>query len=109
MTHFSHYDGIFLLTTVVFVVQVMRAEAEAADEEVDSAFWSNHSVLENSSCSPANASPKPQTGGDVEDGEEEEEEEEGVVSWATVRMLGDQQRQRTTNEEEEVFSLLLKG
>ncbi|XP_040035022.2 uncharacterized protein psda isoform X2 [Gasterosteus aculeatus] len=89
--------------------EVMRAEAEAADEEVDSAFWSNHSVLENSSCSPANASPKPQTGGDVEDGEEEEEEEEGVVSWATVRMLGDQQRQRTTNEEEEVFSLLLKG
>ncbi|KAL6102277.1 psd [Pungitius sinensis] len=95
--------------------EVMRAEAEAADEEVDSAFWSNRSILENSSCSPADASPKPRTGGDKEDGKEEEEQpkeeeqEEGVVSWATVRMLGDQQRQRTTNEEDDVFSLLLKG
>ncbi|XP_078016990.1 uncharacterized protein psda isoform X2 [Epinephelus lanceolatus] len=97
--------------------EVMRAEAEAA-EEVDSAFGSNRSVLGNSSFSPAEASPKPRTGvGKVEeDGEEEEdeeeeeeEEEEGVVSWASVRMLGDRQRQRATEEEDEVFSLLLKG
>ncbi|KAM8859169.1 uncharacterized protein psda isoform 2-T3 [Spinachia spinachia] len=90
--------------------EVMRAEV--ADDEADSAFWSNRSILENSTCSTADTSPKPRTGGDKEDGneeEEQEEEEEGVVSWATVRMLGDQQRQRTTNEEDEVFSLLLKG
>lgn len=90
----------------------MRAEAEAAEEvEVDSAFGSNRSVVENSNCSPANASPRPGTGGGrEEEGEDEEgEEEEGVVSWATVRLLGDRQRQRAGREEDEVFSLLLKG
>lgn len=90
----------------------MRAEAEAA-EEADSAFGSHRSVLGNSGFSPADVSPKPRTGGgkeeDEEDEEEEEEEEEGVVSWASVRMLGDRQRQRATMEEDEVFSLLLKG
>ncbi|XP_008296043.1 PH and SEC7 domain-containing protein 1-like [Stegastes partitus] len=92
--------------------EVMRAEAEAA-EEADSAFGSNRSVLGNCSFSPADASPKPRTGGGKEEnGEEEdedEEEEEGVVSWASVRMQGDRQRQRATKEEDEVFSLLLKG
>ncbi|XP_029282472.1 uncharacterized protein LOC115004882 [Cottoperca gobio] len=87
--------------------EVMRAEAEAETaEEVDSAFGSNRSFLGNSSFSPADASPKPRTGGGKVE-EEEEEEEEGVVSWASVRMLGDRQRQRAT--EDEVFSLLLKG
>lgn len=94
----------------------MRAEAEATDE-ADSAFGSNRSVLENS-FSPEDTSPKTPTGGGreengVEDKEEEDEDEEdeerGVVSWASVRMLGDRQRQRATKEEEEVFSLLLKG
>lgn len=90
----------------------MRAEAEAA-EEADAAFGSNHSVLGNSSFSPADASPKPQTGGrrneeEEEDGEEEEEEE-GVVSWASVRMLGDRQRQKATKEDADVFGLLLQG
>ncbi|XP_051251727.1 uncharacterized protein LOC127361270 isoform X2 [Dicentrarchus labrax] len=92
--------------------EVMRAEAEAA-EEADSAFGSNRSVLGNSSFSPADTSPKPRIGGGKEDQEEEEDEEEeegeGVVSWASVRMLGDRQRQRATKEEDEVFSLLLKG
>ncbi|XP_068590549.1 PH and SEC7 domain-containing protein 1 isoform X1 [Cebidichthys violaceus] len=92
--------------------EVMRAEAEAA-EEADSAFGSNRSVLGNSSFSPADTSPKPRTGGvkkrGEEEDEEEEEEEEAVVSWASVRMLGDQQRQRATKDEDEVFSLLLKG
>ncbi|XP_056252316.1 PH and SEC7 domain-containing protein 1 isoform X3 [Seriola aureovittata] len=94
----------------------MRAEAEAAEEvEEDSAFGSNRSFLGNSTFSPADASPKPRTGGGKEGGEEEEEEEEedeeeeGVVSWASVRMQGDKQRQRATREEDEVFSLLLKG
>ncbi|XP_027139157.1 PH and SEC7 domain-containing protein 1 isoform X2 [Larimichthys crocea] len=91
----------------------MRAEAEAAEEaEADSAFGSNRSVLGNS-FSPADASPKPRTargkGDEEEEDEEEEEEEEGVVSWASVRMLGDKQRQRATKDEDEVFSLLLKG
>ncbi len=91
----------------------MRAEAaEEAEAEADSAFGSNRSILENSSFSPVNASSKPQTAGgkeEEEEDEEEEEEEEGVVSWASVRMLGDRQRQRATKEEDEVFSLLLKG
>ncbi|KAI3362866.1 hypothetical protein L3Q82_001908 [Scortum barcoo] len=96
--------------------EVMRAEAEATEEaEADSAFGSNRSVLGNSGFSPADTSPKPRPGGGREDDEqqeeeeEEEEEEEGVVSWASVRMLGDRQRQRATKEEDEVFSLLLKG
>ncbi|XP_041866800.1 uncharacterized protein LOC121655934 [Melanotaenia boesemani] len=91
--------------------EVMRAEAEAA-EEADSAFGSNRSVLENSSLS-TDASPKPR-GRKEEDGEEEEDEEdeddeEEVVSWASVRMQGDKKRQKATKEEDEVFSLLLKG
>lgn len=85
--------------TMVVAVQVMRAEAEAAEEaEEDSAFGSNRS----GSDAPA----KPRKGG-VEE-EHEEDEGEGVASWASVRMLGDRQRQRAV-EEEEVFSLLLKG
>lgn len=87
---------------MVVAPQVMRAEAEAAeDAEEDSAFGSNRSG------SPGNAPAKPQKGG-VEE-EHEEEEGEGVASWASVRMLGDRQRQRAVKEEEEVFSLLLKG
>lgn len=87
---------------MVVAVQVMRAEAEAAEEaEEDSAFGSTRSG------SPSDAPAKPQKGG-VEE-EHEEEEGEGVASWASVRMLGDRQRQRAVKEEEEVFSLLLKG
>lgn len=39
------------------------------------------------------------------------EDEEGVVSWATVRMLGDRKRQSAmrTHEEDEVLSRLFKG
>ncbi|KAK1905112.1 PH and SEC7 domain containing protein 1 [Dissostichus eleginoides] len=89
----------------------MRAEAEAeAAEEADSDFGSN---LGNS-FSPPNVSPKPRrdVGRKEEEEEEEEEdgqEEEGVVSWASVRMLGDRQKQKVTRDEDEVFSLLLKG
>ncbi|XP_008319904.1 PH and SEC7 domain-containing protein 1-like isoform X2 [Cynoglossus semilaevis] len=94
--------------------EVMRAEAE--EVEADSAFSSNRSVLEISSFSPADISPKPWNGGGKGRHEEEEEEDDeqeegggGVVSWASVRMLGDKQRQQAAKEEEEVFSLLLKG
>lgn len=112
--------GLIVLSTgsgpyVVFllVMQVMRAESEAP-EEADSAFGSNRSVLESSSFTPSNPSPKPHSvereeNEDEEEEGEEEEEEEGVASWASVRMLGDRRRQRAAKEEEEVFSLLLKG
>lgn len=98
----------------------MRAEAEAA-EEANSVFGSNRTVLENNFSS-ENTSPTVQKcrgreengekrkKEDEDDGDEEEEdEEEGVVSWASVRMLGDMQRQRATKDGDEVFSLLLKG
>uniref|UniRef100_A0A8C8DL40 Pleckstrin and Sec7 domain containing n=1 Tax=Oryzias sinensis TaxID=183150 RepID=A0A8C8DL40_9TELE len=75
---------------VVFllVMQVMRAESEAP-EEADSAFGSNRSVLESSSFTPSNASPKPHSvereeNEDEEEEGEEEEEEEGVASWASA-------------------------
>lgn len=84
----------------------MRAEA-VEEAEVDSAFGSNRSVQGNTSLSPADAAAKPRP--DVGKEEDEEEGEEGVVSWASVRMLGDRRRQRAAEEEEEVFSLLLKG
>ena len=89
----------------------MRAEeaeeAEPAEEEADSAFVSQRSILGNCSFSPAR-NPR-RGGGRAEDGEDEDEDEEGVVSWASVRMEGDRQRQRATRDEDEVFSLLLRG
>lgn len=87
----------------MITVQVMRAEAEAVEED-DSAFRSNHDVLRNSIYSPVETSPKAQTTwkkGKVE--EEEEEEEEGMVSWASVRMQGDRQKQRAAKEAMEVL------
>ncbi|KAF7221260.1 uncharacterized protein psda isoform X1 [Nothobranchius furzeri] len=88
--------------------EVMRAESESA-EEVDSAFGSNRSVLENS-ISPEDSVPKLRTSaGKEENGEEFNDEEEGVASWASVRMHGDKRRQRAAKEEEDVLSLLLKG
>ncbi|KAM4730017.1 uncharacterized protein FYW61_010397 isoform 2-T3 [Anableps anableps] len=90
--------------------EVMRAEAEAA-EEADPVF--SRSVLGKSCFSPEDVSSGPggrrEENGQVEEDEEDEEEEEGVVSWASVRMQGDRQRQRAAREEEEEFGLLLKG
>ncbi|XP_050982208.1 uncharacterized protein psda [Labeo rohita] len=82
--------------------EVMLAE----QEEVDSAFGSNRSVLGTSgtnSSSPLEGVQCPLT-----DGEEELEDEE-VVSWASVRMQGDKKRQNATPEGDEVFSRLLRG
>lgn len=102
------------------LVQVMRAEAEAA-EEADPAFNSQRSVPGKSCFSPEDASSRSTSAGRREENgraeeddreeekEDEEEEEEGVVSWASVRMQGDQQRQKASREEDEVFKLLLKG
>lgn len=88
----------------------MRAEA-AEEAEADSAFGSNRSVQGSTTLSPGDTSMKPRldVGKEEEEKEEEEEGEEGVVSWASVRMLGDRRRQQAAKEEEEVFSLLLKG
>ncbi|XP_029962755.1 PH and SEC7 domain-containing protein 1-like isoform X1 [Salarias fasciatus] len=92
--------------------EVMRAEAEAA-EDADSAFSSNRSFSSANASSKGQASRAKEVNGaaeeDEEDEEEQEEEEEGVVSWASVRMQGDKQRQRAAKEEAEVLSLLLKG
>ncbi|TRY90526.1 hypothetical protein DNTS_002654, partial [Danionella cerebrum] len=82
--------------------EVMLAE----QEEVDSAFGSNRSVLgtsDTSSISPMNGVLCPQT-----DGEEELQDEE-VVSWASVRMQGDKKRQYATSDGDTVFCRLLRG
>ncbi|XP_026134398.1 LOW QUALITY PROTEIN: uncharacterized protein LOC113112769 [Carassius auratus] len=78
----------------------------AEQEEVDSAFGSNRSVLNTSgtnSSSPLEGLLCPHT-----DGEEELQDEE-VASWASVRMQGDKMRQNATPEGDEVFSRLLRG
>lgn len=94
---------------VASLLQVMRAEAEAAEQEQeegeeedveeDSAFGSNRS------SSQGHAPPAAVPWG------AETQEEEGVASWASVRMLGERQRRRAEKEpeQEEVLSLLLKG
>ncbi|KAI1894478.1 hypothetical protein AGOR_G00116220 [Albula goreensis] len=81
-------------------------EVLAEQDDADSAFGSNRSVMGTSGTgsSPLGGALYTRT-----DGEEEElEEDEEVVSWASVRMQGDKKRQRATREEDEVFSLLLK-
>ncbi|KAJ8248470.1 hypothetical protein GJAV_G00242360 [Gymnothorax javanicus] len=93
-------------------------EVLAEQEDADSAFGSNRSVMGTSGTgsSPLGGALYTRTDGeeeegeeeDEEEGEEEEEEEEEVVSWASVRMLGDRKRQNATEEEEAVFSRLLK-
>ncbi|XP_052006426.1 uncharacterized protein LOC127660340 [Xyrauchen texanus] len=78
----------------------------AEQEEVDSAFGSNRSVLGTSgtsSSSPLEGDLCPHS-----DGEEELQDEE-VVSWASVRMQGDKKRQNAAPEWDEVFSRLLRG
>ncbi|XP_077056335.1 uncharacterized protein LOC143709654 [Siphateles boraxobius] len=86
----------------------------AEQEDADSAFGSNRSVM-GTSCagsSPLGEMPNERTDGQ-EDGEEEqeEEEEEGVASWVTVRMQGDVRRllaDQELYEEEEFYSIMLK-
>ncbi|XP_052427819.1 uncharacterized protein psda isoform X1 [Carassius gibelio] len=82
--------------------EVMLAE----QEEVDSAFGSNRSVLGTSGTS--SSSPLEEVLCPHTDGEEELQDEE-VVSWASVRMQGDKKRQNASPEGDEVFSRLLRG
>lgn len=90
------------MCTFHFCVQVMRAEAEVA-EEGDMTFGCNRRIQENTTLNLNDASVKSR----VDDRKEEErtEGEDGVATWASVRMLGDRQR---GTEEEEVLSVLLR-
>ena len=100
----------------------------AEQDDGDSAFGSNRSVQGTSGTgsSPMGCLAYGRTGGEVvedrggggrEDGEEEDEEEEEededeeeeMVSWASVRMQGDNRKQQyAAQEEPEVFGHLLK-
>ncbi|XP_065152929.1 uncharacterized protein psda isoform X1 [Paramisgurnus dabryanus] len=76
--------------------EVMLAE----QEEVDSAFGSNRSVLGTSVTSSVSA---------LEGADDDDLQDEEVVSWASVRMQGDKKRQHASPEGGEVFSRLLQG
>lgn len=90
----------------------------AEQDDADSAFGSNRSVQGNSGTgsSPLGGLTYGRTvGGAVEEvtgereDEEDEDEEEEMVSWASVRMQGDNRKQQyAAQEEPEVFGHLLK-
>ncbi|XP_072534443.1 uncharacterized protein psda isoform X1 [Salminus brasiliensis] len=80
----------------------------AEQEEVDSAFGSDRSVLGTSGTS--SGSPMEGTLCLRANGEEDEQlEDEEVVSWASVRMQCDRKRQHASRDADEVFSHILKG
>lgn len=79
----------------------------AEQEDADSAFGSNRSVM-GTSC--AGSSPLPNERADGQE-EEEVEEEEDVASWVTVRMQGDVRRllaDQELDDEEEFYSIMMK-
>ncbi len=93
----------------------------AEQEDADSAFGSNRSVqgLSGTGSSPLGGLAYGRTDGEEveerrggreeEEEEDEEEEEEEMVSWASVRMQGDNRKQQyAAQEEPEVFGHLLK-
>lgn len=91
----------------------------AEQDDADSAFGSNRSVQGTSGTgsSPLGGLAYGRTDGEeVEEGtgggeeeEEDDEEEEEMVSWASVRMQGDNRKQQyAAQEEPEVFGHLLK-
>lgn len=90
----------------------------AEQDDADSAFGSNRSVQGTSGTgsSPLGGQPTEvaegiQEGseGDEEEGGEEEDEEEEMVSWASVRLQGDNRKQQYAAEEEpELFGHLKK-
>ncbi|KAA0724895.1 PH and SEC7 domain-containing protein 1 [Triplophysa tibetana] len=78
----------------------------AEQEDADSAFGSNRSVM-GTSC--AGSSPLPNERADGQ--EEEEVEEEDVASWVTVRMQGDVRRllaDQEVDDGEEFYSIMMK-
>lgn len=89
----------------------------AEQDDADSAFGSNRSVQGNSGTgsSPLGGLAYGRTDREVErrgreeEEEEDEEEEEEIVSWASVRMQGDNRKhQYAVQEKPEVFGHLLK-
>lgn len=79
----------------------------AEQEEMDSAFSSNRSVVTNSGTS--SGSPFEQMFCSHTNDEEEQLQDEEMVSWASVRMHCDRKRQQAVQDVEEVFSRLLEG
>ncbi|KAG7232358.1 hypothetical protein INR49_008947 [Caranx melampygus] len=92
----------------------------AEQDDADSAFGSNRSVQGNSGTGSSPLVGLTVGGGEAgqrrggreeeeEEEDEEEEEEEEMVSWASVRMQGDNRKQQyAAQEEPEVFGHLLK-
>lgn len=78
----------------------------AEQEEMDSAFSSNRSVLATSASS---VSPSEQLFCSKTSEEEEQLHDEEMVSWASVRMHCDKKRQQAAQHEDEMFSRLLEG
>lgn len=79
----------------------------AEQEEMDSAFSSNRSVVATSGTS--SAGPFEQMFCSHTSDEEEQLQDEEMVSWASVRMHCDRKRQQVVQDGEEVFSRLLEG
>lgn len=78
----------------------------AEQEEMDSAFSSNRSVLATSATSSGSAFERLFCSQTSE--EEEQLHDEEMVSWASVRMHCDKKRHQAVQEGEEVFSHLLE-
>lgn len=79
----------------------------AEQEEMDSAFSSNRSVLATSGTS--SGSPFERFFCSQTSEEEEQLQDEEMVSWACVRMHCDRKRQQAVHDGDEVFSHLLEG
>lgn len=78
----------------------------AEQEEMDSAFSSNRSVLATSGTS--SGSPFERLFCSQTSEEEEQLQDEEMVSWASVRMHCDRKRQQAVQEGDEVFSCLIE-
>ncbi|XP_053088848.1 PH and SEC7 domain-containing protein 1 isoform X1 [Pangasianodon hypophthalmus] len=79
----------------------------AEQEEMDSAFSSNRSVLDTSGTS--SGSPFERLFCSQTSEEEEHLHDEEMVSWASVRMHCDRKRQQAVQDGDEVFSRLIEG
>lgn len=79
----------------------------AEQEDMDSAFSSNRSVMATSGTS--SGSPFERLFCSQTSEEEEQLQDEEMVSWASVRMHCDRKRQQAVQDGDEVFSRLLEG
>lgn len=79
----------------------------AEQEEMDSAFSSNRSVLATSGTSSGSLFERLFCSQTSE--EEEQLQDEEMVNWASVRMHCDRKRQQAVKDGDEVFSCLFEG